>query len=263
MRLILTQPAPRVQQIAHRLLAQGHQVIEFPQQQLLSLLDDASIAILTRQITASDWIIPVSPFAIQLLRHSLTVPRWPARVAVAFIGPGSQQAWLREFDGVLPTQFAMPTGEPYEGFALLTIPAFVKCAGLRVAVLRSESKSGQDSAANRWIAQLRQMGAQVTEIALYRSQLLPAAPDTIAQVLHWCLELNTASAPAFVVTSVAAARHLSEWAQPLPQAQFVLATKVLATHQRIVAALVASSWNKVRLIEPGEASLLSELESRS
>jgi len=249
-RVALTQPAPRVERIAARLAARGHEPLVLTNRRLVPLCGASGQAPLAG-LDAFDWVIFVSPGAIEAALAGREGP-WPAAVGVAVMGPGSAQALIEH--GLDPgcVRVVQPSQAPFDAAGLMREAPFTHPAGLRVLVARGEK--GRDD----WIGALRAGGAQLDVRAIYRAQAQAPTPGTLAALDAWARE----PAPVVFVFSSAdgiaatgellAARGLHEWACGQP---------ALAVHPRQVEALRVRGWRAARAIEPGERSLIDAIES--
>ncbi|HWS75445.1 MAG TPA: uroporphyrinogen-III synthase [Quisquiliibacterium sp.] len=254
-RVVLTQPAPRASALANRLRARGHEVVPIISRRLVRCAQAPRPAEFVASLPgACDWVVFVSPgsIGIALEDDDEAVPPWPADVGIAVVGPGSAQALAELGIGPPRVRVVVPGAAPYDAAALLATAPFDAPAGLRVLVVHGER------ARTDWHEALRQRGAVVRGLAVYRSEPVRADSATVGQLRDWCV----AGAPAvFVFTSVdavldcdalLAAESLDGWARAQP---------ALAVHPRIVAALAQRGWEAARLIEPGEPALLAGIES--
>lgn len=254
-RVVLTQPAPRVDRLAERLRARGHDAVALASRRLVRCADAPEPAALVDSLAGRyDWVIFVSPGAVALGLGGAEGParRWPESVGIAVVGPGSAQALAQL--GLAPprVRIAAPGCAPYDADALLATPPFQAPAGLAVLVVHGEQGRGD------WLDELRARGAGVDRLVLYRSEPASVAPATLERLRSWAADAMSAT---FVFTSVGAVRDcarllaaesLSGWARGQP---------ALVVHPRIAAALSELGWQAVRLIEPGEPALLAGIES--
>jgi len=251
MRVVLTQPLPRVQALAPALRMRGHEVVELPVRRLESLADQPAVKSLLGSLFAFDWVVFVSPGAVDAAWAALPDP-WPPGTAVATVGPGTEAALLaRGFDpAALFEPLVRPRQPPFDAAALLQETPFVAPAGLRILVVRGEV--GRDD----WIEALRQAGAAVEVVAVHRSHALPLAETDIRQAADWLAE--AARRPVvFVFTAQDAIDRLD---QALPSGGRDRA-RALAVHPRQVAALRKCGWSRATEMRPGESGLVAGIES--
>lgn len=249
-RVALTQPAPRVERIAERLAARGHDALVLSARRLVALGCAGETAPLAG-LEAFDWVVFVSPGAVEAALGERDAP-WPAAVGIAVIGPGSVQALSEHGLSPPAVRVASPAAPPYDAAALMREPAFARPAGLRILVARGEK--GRDD----WIEGLRAAGARVEVRTIYRAEPRDPSPEALAALEAWSRE---AAPVVFVFSSgdgiaaaddLLAARGLGAWARGQP---------ALAVHPRQADALAARGWRRARVIEPGERPLVDAIES--
>lgn len=250
-RVVLTQPAPRVEGIAERLRGRGHEPLALPLSRIVDRHDDAVRAAMA-DLARYDWIVLVSPAAVASAARLAGV-HWPGAASVAVIGPGSVQAIVERGLPIDPARVLHPPGPRYDADALLDMAPLRAPRGLAVLVLRGEGGSED------WIARLRAGGADVRTCGLYRRE--PVEPPAEALEALVAL-LRHAPAPVFVLTQVEAVGRLDALLTRCGLSAPARRAPVLAIHPRIEAALRCAGWTDVRLIEPGESALARALESR-
>jgi uroporphyrinogen-III synthase len=182
---------------------------------------------------------------------------WPARAAIALVGPGSREELARWHDrvpGLADAACIEPPSGPYDAAALLSHPALQRLDGCRVVALRRVDGSRD------WIDALRRRGAQVEDITAYRVH----AVDPPAGAAAWMAACRLAGQGLAVsVGSAEAGRRLAQWASHLvePDGDWLLAQPVLTVHPRIASALEAAGWRWIVQHAPGMAGLLGAVES--
>ncbi len=250
-RVVLTQPNPRVERLAQRLRERGHEVHVLPLRRLVSLARRAPVAAALASLAERDWVVFVSPGAIEVAFQALP-GAWPVAVGIAVIGPGSAQA-LAEY-GIVDgdTRVVCPHSAPYDADALMRIAPFDQPGGLRILVLNG-IRGRVD-----WIEALAGRGAQVERVPIYRSESVPLAPGGLAPLRAWARERLDA---VFVFTNADVAREIDEALVRGRMKTWARAQSALAPHPRIVERLRELGWRAARLIEPGEQALLGAIES--
>ncbi|MBM3409875.1 MAG: hypothetical protein FJY25_21650 [Betaproteobacteria bacterium] len=246
-RVVLTQPLPRVEALAGTLSAHGHDVATLAFTRVRSL----RVELLEARIVAFDWVVAVSPAALDELAVALA-RRWPARgPGLALIGPGSVATLERLGWEVPPDRVLVPSGPPFDAAALLRTAPLSRPSSLRVLVVRG------DTGREDWIEALRRDGALVDVMALYERE--PVVPDSgaLAQLGRW----RSSPMPVFCLfTQAGSAAALCA----LPEAAGLVGVQgqgiALAIHGRIADAARAVGFHHVRLIEPGEEAILAALE---
>jgi uroporphyrinogen-III synthase len=256
--VVLTQPAARVGPIVRRLESEGLRVTCWP------LMDASAEASLDwhatfRGIAASRWTIFPSPASLALVFGAAAERglEWPLSAGIALVGPGSQEElvrWHARVPGLAAAPCIEPASGPYDAGALLAHPALQELSGVRITVMRRPDGNRD------WIAALRERGASVDEVIAYRVTLV----DPPAGAAQWLAARRSAGAGlAWSIGSAAAGRRLAEWAlgQSPPLGAWVLDQPVLTVHPRIVQALEASGWQRVRQHRPGLDGLVGAVES--
>lgn len=245
-RVVLTQPLPRVETLASTLIAQGHDVVTLAFTRVRSL----GIGPIGTQLAAFDWVVAVSPAAIEQLALVLS-RRWPAGPGLALIGPGSAAALGRLGWEAPPERVLVPSGPPFDAAALLRTAPLSNPSGLRVLVVRG------DTGREDWIEALRRDGARVDVMALYERESVAPDPVSLARLGHWL----SGPAPVYCVfTQTGSAAALCA----LPEAAGLTGAQgqgiALVIHARIASAARAAGYHHVRLIGPGEEAILAALE---
>lgn len=251
MRVVLTQPLPRVRNLAQVLRGRGHEVLELPVRRLESLAAQPAVSSLFSNLFTFDWVVFVSPGAVDAAWSAMP-DLWPPGTGIATVGPGTEAALMAHgFDpAVLFEPLVRPRQAPYDAAALLGEPPFVAPSGLRILVVRGEQ--GRDD----WIGSLRQAGAVVEVACVHRSHPLTPSDAQIEEAARWLAE--AARRPAtFVFTAQDAIDRLDE---VLPQAGRDR-VRALAVHPRQVAALRKSGWTRATEMQPGQSGLIAGIES--
>jgi uroporphyrinogen-III synthase len=253
MRVVLTHPAPRGSALAAALRGLGHAVCELPLRRLRPLTGEASARAPLEAADAFDWLVFVSPGAVEAALPVLLARRggW-AREGIGLIGPGTESV-LRAA-GLTPAQtgrWVRPARAPYDAQALLATPPFDAPAGRSMLVIRGEG--GRDD----WIDTLRGRGARVQTVAVLRAEQVDPDPEALAQACAWLAASISEEPVAFVFTMGDAIERLD----PLLPAAGRATAIALAVHPRLVGRLGELGWSMARLLEPGEAGLRLGIES--
>ncbi len=252
-RVVLTQPAPRVEALAARLQGLGHEALAIALSRIVEPGDDRALRDAVERLAQYDWAILVSPSAVQAA--AALSPDWPAGTGVAVVGPGSRAALAGAAFRRAPSRVLSPEAPPFDGEALSGLPPLDTPSGLRVLVLRGESGS------EGWIGRLRAGGAQVDVVAAYRHEAREPAADALATLREW---LGDEARPVhFVVTQTATVARLDAVLAEAGLQQRARRATVLTIHARIAAALREAGWRDVRQVDPGEPALMLALESAS
>lgn len=255
-RVVLTQPAPRVEALAARLRGLGHDALVLGLSRIVERTNDPALSDAVDRLAQYDWVILVSPGAAHAAAR--LVPDWPARTGVAVVGPGSRAALSEAGFRQAPSRVLSPDSPPFDGEALAALRPLDAPMGLRVLVLRGES--GSDT----WIEGLRTRGARVDVVAGYRHETLEPSAEALATLRAWLDDANDAAPPVrFVVTQTATVERLDTVLVAAGLHERAKHTTVLTIHARIASALRKAGWRDVRQVEPGEQALMLALESAS
>ena len=251
MRVVLTQPLPRVTALAQALRTRGHEVLELPVRRLESLAGQPAVSSLLGNLFTFDWVVFVSPGAVDAAWGALP-DVWPPGTGVATVGPGTESTLLAHgFDpAVLFEPLVCPRQAPFDAAALLNEAPFAAPAGLRILVVRGEG--GRDD----WIDALRRAGAAVEVVAVHRSLALPLAEAGSRQAADW-LAAAAREPVVFVFTAQDAIDSLDKALPTVGRDR----ARALAVHPRQVAALRKCGWSRATEMHPGESGLVAAIES--
>lgn len=265
MRVILTQPQPRAAGLAQVLAASGHDVSTLGFARVELQLSDPKVRRHLEKLDESDWILPVSPSAIDALAAWLLIHPMTLGARVALIGPGSLEHWQQAFE--LP-HFDPGSGPPllprhgeFDAAALIAEPELQEIAGQRLTIIQSASRPPP------WAGQLQQRGARVDCVAAYRVlDVTPSAEESLQFLEVLANVRDGRGGLAISVTSVTLAQALTVWLERAVPAEWqpVLAhCHWLANHPRVADSLNRAGYTKVLTVRPGESGLLQALESLS
>lgn len=247
-RIVLTQPLPRVQDLTRSLARRGHEVLALP----FTRIEPRQLADLGDRLRGFQWVIAVSPAAVDALAEALG-GAWPEPgPRLGLIGPGSLTS-LRA--GVLSTlsedKLLHRDLPPYDARSLIDLPELADPSGQSMLVVRGEG--GRED----WIELLRTRGARVETMALY--DRLPAEPGR-AERERLATWLQHHSSVFCMFTQTASIGSLCA----LPEARGLAgpgsAGVALAIHERIAEEAHRAGFSKVRLIEPGESAIAAAIE---
>src|SRR5690606_19194028 len=129
-RVVLTQPAPRVEAVAARLQGFGHDTLVLGLSRILERTDDPALRDAVERLAQYDWAILVSPSAAHAAAR--LVPDWPAATGVAVVGPGSRAALSEAGFRHAPSRVLSPDAPPFDGEALAGLAPLDEPVGLRV-----------------------------------------------------------------------------------------------------------------------------------
>lgn len=258
MRVVLTQPQPRVAVLAATLGLAGHEVVSLCFSSIHMRLDDPAVRRALARLDTADWVIPVSPSAVDVLVESGIDRATPLNASVGLIGPGSLEHWPA---GLSIRRPVLPRTGRYDGTALVAEPEFAQISGCRVVLLQSSIRRPA------WTDLLVQRGAEVEVICCYEVRRQTPSDDDVVELLGWLTESGSdkSERPVIVASSVALARECVSWMRKAVPAEYWLALNAcewLVQHPRIAEALYGVGIHRVRMIRAGESGLLEALELR-
>lgn len=190
--VLVTRPSPQGEKLCQQIDAQGGQAIYFPTIAFAPPQDADAYLQAIDQLGEQEWLIFISPQAVQACVPDLR-RRWPvmpARVKFAAIGGGTAAA-LR----AAGYQAALPDQE-WNSEGLLALPAFRAVNQMKIAVIRGEG--GREMIDKT----LTERGAKLLPVLAYR-RILPEANVTA------CLQtLRERPLSAIICTSGEAVQNL-------------------------------------------------------
>lgn len=252
-RVVLTQPAPRVEAVAARLRGLGHEVLVLGLSRIVERTNDSAVRDAVGRLARYDWAILVSPSAVHAA--ALLAPDWPAGTGVGVVGPGSRAALADAGFRHAPSLVLSPDAPPFDGQALAGLAPLDAPSGLRLLVLRGES--GSDT----WIEALRARGAEVDVVAAYRHERVEPGADALETMRAW---LDDEASPVrFVVTQTATVERLDAVLAGAGLQRQAKRSTAITIHARISSALRKAGWRDVRQVQPGDQALVLALESAS
>lgn len=247
-RVVLTHPEPRVSRMAAQLRARGHEVATLATRRLIPLPFGPDLA---EALEGEQWAIFVSPGAVEAALDLLD-DHWPQAVGIGVIGPGSAQALADHGIGAPRYRVLCPPAPPFDADALMRMQPFLEPARLRVVVLRGER--GRTD----WIDALRERGAHVSCLSLYRSEDIVPESSALDLLDAWRREAGPAvfafSSADGIEGTVAALRARGSLAWALEQ-------RAVAVHPRLVKLLRECGWQRVFDLPPGQSGLIAAIES--
>ena len=244
--IVVTRPAAQAEGLCAAIASRGGTPVRFPLLAIAAPYDTAEMEAATDQLEGFDLAFFVSPNAVKLaLEFILPRRAWPAHVAVATVGKGSERELTSfGFKNVIA---------PHSGFdseAVLALEPFLPgaIAGKRVVVFRGDG--GRDLLG----ATLRERGAEVVYATCYRRY----CPELDARLLVEGAHGGTLDA--VTVTSSEGVPNLVT----LLGADGMTALRevpLFAPHPRIAGIAREAGFANVRVTESGDAGLLLALES--
>ena len=248
-----THPMPRVRQLCAQLRERGLDAWPLPAFGI-EPFEPEPLAAAAAQAHAHpyDWIVLVSPSAVQTLAEAFGARGWPAQGRIAVVGRGSFDAVVR-CDAALGARVFHPAVGA-DAQALLAEPALGAVAGCRVLLVRGEQGSPALAAA------LRARGAQVDECRAYRRCAACWPADSVEALDRGA----AAGAPAAFILTVtdAAASVRQALAERSPAHwEWARAQRAVAIHPRIAEQCRLQGWRTVREAGAGLDALVGALES--
>ena len=262
MRVVLTQPQPRVAGLAINLSAARHEVATLSFQRIVERTGEPQVARQLRALEHADWIIPVSPNAVEVLAGHLSSRTTTLTAQVALIGPGSLERWQHSIAtglwlGQAP-QPLLPRSGTYDAAALIAEPQLQSVSGKRIAIIQAAERRAS------WADELLKRGAKVTVIAAYSVESIVPTSDEALQLIAWLGDSRKADSPIMLASSVAIADVCSSWLRhslPMNWQHAMEQCLWLVNHPKIEEFLKRAAWARVKTIMPGERGLLEALES--
>lgn len=241
--VLVTRPQPQAQSLARTLSEAGADPVVFPGVEL-EPVEDPQLKVALREAGSADLIVFVSPnaarFGMALLAGAGAIPAKPKFAAV---GPGT----ARELADHGAGEIVAPQ-DGYDSEALARHPALQAIKGSKIVIFRG--RGGREHLA----AVLRERGAQVVLAECYRrsrprGEFARTLPDwRSGRIAAW-----TASSVEIVDNLFAlAGTDGSEWLRR---------RVVFVPHARIAAAAFSHGARTIVVTGPGDAGLLSGLET--
>ncbi|TCP09119.1 uroporphyrinogen-III synthase [Crenobacter luteus] len=239
--VLVTRPATRVAALAARLAAAGATPLPFP---LLELVPEpAALAALPAQLAGADWLIPVSPSAVDFAAPALASANL-ARLRFAAVGAAS----ARRLAALTGRPVVHPAGETSDSAALLAEPAFDVRPGERVLIVRGVG--GRPELAEA----LRSRGATVDFAELYRRET--GEPDWAA----FDAAAAAGTLAAALVTSGEIAERLFQLAGPA-RAESLQSLLYGVPHPRIAERLAALGARHIVTTRADDDALVEGLKN--
>ena len=244
--IAITRPAGQAAGLARAIEDAGGRALLFPVIEIAPVQDETELAAACAELDRFDLAFFVSPNAVEQALAFITVRRfWPAGLAVATVGKGSEAALARAgFDHVI----APAAGFDYE--AVLALPEFEAnvVAGREVVIFRGDG--GRDLLGDT----LTQRGARVRYATCYRRRIPAADPAPLLAAAR------DGGLDALVLTSSEGVANLRAMIDP---ADWPLLTGVMAVvpHPRIAEAARRAGFAAVLESGPGDAGVLGALEA--
>jgi uroporphyrinogen-III synthase len=243
-RIVVTRPANQAQALAQMIAASGGEAIVFPAIEIRALEDTAALDAAIDRLEELDLAVFVSPNAVeQAMRRVLGRRTWPAHVAVATIGSGSESALrARGFSDVIAP------AEQFDSEGLLALLPPTWAEGKNILIFRGDT--GRELLGDVLSAR----GATVRYVACY-SRVCPAA-DPRPLIEAW----STVRLHAVTATSSEGLRNFSSMIGVRGRT-YLRQTPVFVPHPRIAACARSLALTHVIETSAGDAGLIAGLEA--
>lgn len=167
--IVITRPEEQAPELAERLTAAGARVTALPAIAIAPLDDTARLDAALDELAGYDWIVLTSANGVRAVAERLAAIQhtWAdrGRARVAVIGPATAQ--------VLADQSVAADAMPDEYVAEGIVETLGNVAGQRILLLRA------DIARRALADELRVRGADVDEVAAYRTVVRPVPEETL------------------------------------------------------------------------------------
>lgn len=248
-RFLVTRPEGQGDRLVDGIRALGGDAQHIPFLAIQPVDDLSGLKNIANRLTEYRACIFISANAVNVAWPTLSAAHpdgWPSAVAAATVGPGSAAALKSHHIPlvVLPER-------NFDSEGLLAAPFFEQrhCRGQAFVLIRGEG--GRDFLAQS----LRERGARVDEVAVYRRQLHPAA---LQELQIWCI-VGTEPGVLLVSSSESLQRVMSAASADLALA--LKACPVLAPHPRIAEAARQLGWTRVAVTAGGDEGMLRYLQT--
>lgn len=240
--VLITRPAGQADSLCAALAALGAEPLRFPLLTISPVADLSPLQAAAQHLGDFALVFFVSPNAVSFALDAMlpVIGAWPADVAVATVGKGSEAALAaRGFRDVIA---------PSDGFdseAVLALPAFqpVAVAGRQVLILRGDG--GRDLLGDT----LKARGALVEYLTCYHRR---GPAEDFAPILA---RARAGRLDALTLTSSESVGHL----RALPENSALLEIPVFVPHPRIAAAAREAGFATVIATGAGDQGLIDGL----
>ena len=239
----VTRPAAQADSLCAALVRLGAEPLRFPLLTITAVADPAPLQAVAGHLGDFDLAFFVSPNAVNFaLDALLPVAPWPARLAVATVGLGSEAALaVRGFHDVIAPRAG------FDSESVLALPEFQAeaVAGRRVLILRGDG--GRDLLGNTLI----ERGAHVDYLTCYHRGGPDADPAPLFE------HARRGRLDALTVTSSEGIAHLLA----LPGWAVLADVPLFVPHPRIAEAARRGGFATVIPTGPGDSGLLDGLRA--
>ena len=246
-RIVVTRPAEQAGKLAEQIETRGGIAVRFPVLAIYDVDDARPLQAAAESIESYDYVVFVSPNAVEKALAVITARRgWPERVVAAAMGETSARA----IAGFGVTRVITPSGGRFDSEALLERPEFARenIGGKRVAIFRGDG--GREVLGDTLTAR----GAQVDRVPCYRRGRPELDPGPLQALL------SRGEVAAVTVTSSEGLRNLMAMVGAASDAA-LKKVPLLVPHQRIAEEARRLGFGRVVATEAGDAGLLAGLEA--
>ncbi len=246
-RIVVTRPEAQAEKLCEAIAARGGEPVRFPVLAISPAADNAELVSAVRQLDLFDLAFFVSPNAVQhALGFILSNRAWPAHVAVATVGKGSERA-LRKFgfDHVIAPQSG------FDSESVLALPEFMTeaVAGRHVVIFRG------DGGRNLLGETLVGRGARVSFVTCYRRHCPDLDPLPLLNMAR------RGEIDAITLTSSEGVHNLVEMVGSRGL-RLLTGIPVFAPHPRIAGIAREAGFADVVETAAGDAGLVEAIEMR-
>ena len=246
-RILVTRPEGQADKLLSGIRMLGGTANHIPFLAIEPILDTSALAQIAHQLSTYRACIFISANAVACASPILASRGWPPSVVGAAVGPGT--AALLRANGV--TQVIVPAHRfDSEGLLEEEIFSVAACRGKAFALIRGEG--GRDLLAQT----LRERGARVDELVVYRRRLHPQA---LARLSEW-LEAGIQSNRLMLISSSDSLRRVMDSVSPAIAAS-LRHVPLLVPHPKIAIAAQNMGFNTVAVSAGGDDGLLESLRS--
>jgi uroporphyrinogen-III synthase len=244
-RIVVTRPREQAAGLAALIRESGGEPLLFPALEIRPPADPGKAGALMERLEEFDLAIFVSRNAVvhglELARARRAGRPWPARLAVATLGPGSR----RELERLGFTDVITPEGEA-DSEALLALPQFTALEGRAVLIVRGEG--GREFLGEA----LAGRGARVSYAECYRRARPGIDPAPLAAALE------RGAVDAVTVSSAEGLANLLALLGPGAQQRLRQVT-LFVPHRRVAEAAARLGMREAIVAGPGDAETLAGL----
>ena len=223
--VLITRPAAQAEALAQKIMAAGGEPVSLPMQAIEPLPDAPTARAQLQNAERFDWWIYISANAV---REFQRLQLRPGGERIAAVGAATAAALENSAFGV----DAVPAAN-FSAEGLLALPQFAELAGQRVLVITG--KDGRSALVDG----LRERGAQVQELPVYRRVPVLQAPETVAAAVRRC--------QAIIATNAEALERLQQLVPASDQSQ-LLARQLVVPSPRVVERATTLGFTRPALV---------------